>query len=84
MTSMSKARRFAIVFFALYAIAVIYPGVAPLRGPRPFILGLPLALIWISAWVVASFFVLLWLDRAYGRAQRAHDSESTIPPTPED
>jgi hypothetical protein len=84
MMSLSVVRRVAIAFFILFAIAVVYPGVAPLRGPRPFILGLPLAMVWTAGWVAASFFVLLWLDRAYGRAQRAHDAESALPPTPED
>jgi hypothetical protein len=70
--SLSTTRRLAITFFVVYAAAVIYPGVALFRGPRPFVLGVPLALAWTAAWVIASFFVLLALDRAY-RAAGADD-----------
>ena len=72
MTPMRSARRFAIGFFMVYVAAVIYPGVAPLRGPRPFVFGMPFALVWAAAWIVAAFFVLLVLDRAYSAAERAH------------
>jgi hypothetical protein len=74
MTTMRSTRRFAIGFFIVYAIAVVYPAVAPFRGPRPFILGLPFAMVWAAAWIVASFFVLLRLDGAYSAAERAHDA----------
>ena len=82
-------RRFAIGFFAAYALAVVYPAVAPFRGPRPFIFGMPFALVWAAAWIVAAFFVLLLLDRAYSSAERAHDAgardtgPATTPPEPE-
>jgi uncharacterized membrane protein YgcG len=72
--TLQRTRRFAIGFFVAYAIAVVYPGVALLRGPRPFVLGMPLAMAWTAAWVAASFFVLLLLDRAYSRAQREYDA----------
>jgi hypothetical protein len=74
MTHMRSARRFAIGFFVVYVAAVIYPVVAPLRGPRPFVFGMPFALVWAAAWIVAAFFVLLVLDRAYSAAERAHDA----------
>jgi hypothetical protein len=67
-------RRFAIGFFAVYALAVVYPAVVPFRGPRPFILGMPFAMVWAAAWIVGAFFVLLVLDRAYSSAERAHDA----------
>lgn len=72
MMSLRAVRRIAIGFFVMYAIAVVYPGVVPFRGPRPFLFGMPLAMVWTAAWVVASFFVLLLLDRAYRRAERSH------------
>jgi hypothetical protein len=72
--TLQRVRRCAIGFFVAYAIAVMYPGVVLLRGPRPFVLGMPLAMAWAAAWVVAAFFVLLLLDRAYSRAQRAYDA----------
>lgn len=71
---MRGTRRFAIGFFIAYAMAVIYPAVAVFRGPRPFVLGMPFAMFWTAAWVVAAFFVLLRLDRAYSAAERDHDA----------
>lgn len=79
MTAHRRARRFAIAFFVLYAIAVTFPGVVPFRGPRPFVLGMPIALVWTAAWVVAAFFVFLHLDRAYSAAERAADADTTTP-----
>ena len=74
MISMRGTRRFAIGFFIAYAIAVLYPVAVPFRGPRPFVLGMPFAMVWAAAWVVAAFFVLLLLDRAYSAAERTHDA----------
>ena len=73
MTSMRVTRRFAIGFFVAYALAVIYPGAVLFRGPRPFVFGMPFAMIWAAAWIVAAFFVLLLLDRSYSAAERVHD-----------
>jgi hypothetical protein len=72
-STLRGTRRFAIGFFLVYAIAVVYPGVALFRGPRPFVLGMPLAMVWSAAWVVAAFFVLLRLDHVYGAAEGAPD-----------
>ena len=80
MKRLRGTRRFAIGFFALYVVAVIYPGVALFRGPRPYVLGMPLPLIWTAAWVVAAFFVLLLLDRAYRAVERTHEG---MPQPPE-
>lgn len=80
MTAHRRARRFAIAFFLVYAAAVVFPGVVPFRGPRPFVLGVPLALFWTAAWVVAAFFVLLYLDSAYSAAERASDAETAATP----
>jgi len=73
MMSLRVVRRSAIAFFVVYVIAVVYPGVVPFRGPRPFLFGMPFAMVWTAAWVVASFFVLLLLERAYRAAERSHD-----------
>jgi hypothetical protein len=35
---------------------------------------MPFAMVWAAAWIVAAFFVLLALDRAYSSAERAHDA----------
>lgn len=75
----SGTRRFAIGFFVVYAVAVVYPAVAAFRGPRPFVLGMPFAMAWTAAWVVAAFFVLLCLDHVYGRAERAHHTADRAP-----
>ena len=75
--SMRGTRRFAIAFFVVYVIAVTWPGVMLFRGPEPFLFGMPLALVWTAAWIVASFFVLIRLDQVYGRAERAHDAHAT-------
>ena len=82
MNRLRATRRFAIGFFAVYVMAVIYPGVALFRGPRPYVFGMPLALIWTAAWVVAAFFVLLSLDRAYDAVERTHDG-GRLPQAPE-
>jgi hypothetical protein len=58
-------QRIAIGFFVAYAIFVTFPGVVPFRGPRPFILGLPLPMVWIAAWVVGGCVMLWLLDRAF-------------------
>lgn len=73
-STLRGVRRFAIGFFVIYAFAVVYPAVVPFRGPRPFIFGMPFAMAWAAAWIVAAFFVLLALDRAYSSAERAHDT----------
>lgn len=73
-------RRIAYVFFAAYAVLVTFPGVLPFRGPRPFILGMPLPMFWISAWVVAGGVVLWLLDRAHagGDRDRLPDADEEV------
>jgi hypothetical protein len=61
-------RRLVIVFFAAYAFFVTFPGVAPFSGPRPFIFGLPLPMLWIACWVIGGGAVLWLLDRVYRKA----------------
>lgn len=80
MSTVRVTRRFAIGFFVAYAIAVIYPGAVAFRGPRPFILGMPLGMVWAAAWIVAAFFVLLLLDRSYSAAERTHDAAAAASP----
>ena len=74
-STLRAVRRFAIGFFVIYALAVVYPAVVPFRGPRPFIFGMPFAMVWAAAWIIAAFLVLLVLDRAYSSAERAHDAD---------
>jgi hypothetical protein len=82
MNGLRAARRFAIGFFAVYVLAVIYPGAALFRGPRPYLFGMPLAMVWTAAWVVAAFFVLVFLGRAYDAVERTHDG-GHLPQPPE-
>lgn len=68
-------RRLAIVFFAAYAVLVTFPGVLPFRGPRPFILGMPLPMVWVTMWVVGGGLILWLLDRAHNAADdRDHEA----------
>lgn len=62
---MSKrgVRTLAVVFFALNAVAVTWPGLKPFNRVHPLILGLPFSLAWIAGWVLASMLVLWVVDR---------------------
>ena len=62
--SVVAARRMLVVFFAVYAIVLTYPGALPFNRIRPFIFGLPFAFAWVLLWVVLAFFVFAILDRA--------------------
>lgn len=59
-----------VVFFAMTFVALVWPVYALFSGIRPRILGLPLSLAWVVAWVVAGFLVLaavhLWEGRDEG------------------
>jgi hypothetical protein len=66
-------RRGAAVFFVLFVLAVTWPGMLLLNRIHPLILGLPLSMFWIAAWVFCSFFVLLLVDRVEGNAQGGED-----------
>jgi hypothetical protein len=80
MSSMSSRvlvmRRMVFAYFAVYAVAVTYPGVVLFRGPRPFVLGLPLPLVWVTFWVVGGCAVLWLIDRVY-RAAAADGSSAS-------
>lgn len=59
---MTRTRWAVAVFFLAYAAAVTWPGALPLNRIRPLILGMPLSMVWVAAWLVLSFGVLLVLD----------------------
>lgn len=67
-----SAVRFAVACFALYALAVHWPGILPFTGVRPFVLGLPFNFFWIVAWVVLGGIALaaVELTRAQDAAPR--------------
>lgn len=56
-----------VLFFVLFLAAVTWPGMIPANRIFPLVLGLPLSMVWIAAWVLVAFFVLLLLDRAEGK-----------------
>ncbi len=67
--SIHWARRGAILFFLLFIVAVTWPGMILGNHIFPLVLGLPFSMVWIASWVVLSFLVLIFLDRAEERAR---------------
>lgn len=65
-------RRGAVLFFILFLVAVTWPGMIPANRIRPLVFGLPFSMVWIAAWVLISFFVLLLLD--WDEGKRREDS----------
>lgn len=65
--SVATARRLAIAFFVLQAVAVPYPGFVPFSRIEPRVLGLPFALVWPTAWIVVSGLVLWALHAVESR-----------------
>lgn len=53
-------------------LALVWPVYPLFAGIRPLVLGVPLSLAWVVAWLLVSFFtllgVLLWEDRRGGDA----------------
>lgn len=74
----------AALFFLLYVLAVTWPGAVPANRIRPFVLGLPLSMAWVAAWLALSFVVLLLLDRSETAAEDAGagDEPEATPPEP--
>jgi hypothetical protein len=62
-----RHRRLALGFFIVYAIAVTYPGVLPFNRARPFVLGLPFSMVWVTLWIVLGGVVFWLLERATPR-----------------
>lgn len=56
-----RRHRNYLVFFVVALLALIWPGLALVSSPTPFVLGLPLSLAWIIAWLVLLFFGLVRL-----------------------
>jgi hypothetical protein len=65
-----RARRSLLVFAALFAVAVTWPGIVPANRFRPTLFGLPFTLVWVGLWIVIGFVVLLGVDR------KLHDGEA--------
>lgn len=60
--------KLAILFFAAYIIFLTYPGMVPFNRVRPFILGMPFNLFWVTLWIVLGAVVLWALEQT-----RPHD-----------
>ncbi len=55
------ARRAVALFFLAAFAALVWPVYSYFGGARPLILGIPQSLFYVSAWLLASFLVLLAL-----------------------
>jgi hypothetical protein len=71
----STVRRGVIVFFVLFVMAVVWPGMLPFNRIQPLVLGLPFSMAWIGGWVILSFLVLSLLDRIESRARREREED---------
>lgn len=72
----------ATAFFALTFAALVWPVYPFFAGIRPRVLGLPLSLVWVTAWVVAGFLVLAAVHLWEGR--RGGDDGAAARPDPPD
>lgn len=59
-------RTLAWIFFALFTVAVTWPGYLPFNRIRPLVLGLPFSMVWVAFWVVLAFLVFLVIDHVEG------------------
>lgn len=71
----STARRLTAVYFALYIVALTWPGVGLANRVRPLVLGLPFNFFWVALWVALSVLVLFGLDRIERRERRERGVE---------
>lgn len=57
----------ATAVLVLVFVALVWPVYPLFADIRPFVLGMPLSLVWVVAWLFVSFFTLLavylWEDR---------------------
>lgn len=65
--SVRSARLLTALFFALYLVALTWPGALLANRARPLVLGLPFNFFWVALWVAAGALVLLGLDRVERR-----------------
>jgi hypothetical protein len=54
----------AVAFFTLYTVALTWPGALPFNRIRPFVLGVPFSLAWVTLWVILGGLTIWALDRA--------------------
>jgi hypothetical protein len=72
-----RVYRAALVFFLVVLAAVVWPVYALFADIRPLVLGMPLSLAWVVAWVVISFLgllaIFLWESRGRNGEGRSRD-----------
>ena len=68
----SHARVLFVASFALYTIALTYPGLQMANRVEPLIRGLPFFLIWIAGWITLGGIVL-WI---VWRAEQCSEEEA--------
>ncbi len=64
-------RWMAGIGFLLNVLAVTWPVLGLFRSPEPFILVMPMSMLWPITWIVISLVVLLILDNS----EKRHESE---------
>jgi hypothetical protein len=57
------ARVLFVLFFTVFAVVLMWPGVLPFNRIEPLVLGLPFSFFWVVLWVALSFFVFLLVHR---------------------
>ena len=78
--SLRTARVLTAVYFTAALIAQTWPGLVPFSRIRPFVLGLPLSMAWIAAWIAGSVVVLYLLDRVERQYRVPDDEAGHVPP----
>lgn len=69
------ATRLTFTFLAVMTVAVTWPGLTLANRVDPRILGFPFNFAWVSGWIIASFVVLVMLDRSV-TAQKKSDAST--------
>lgn len=69
MPDRTRVRRFAVVFFLVYAAATIWPVATLVADGGPLVFGLPRSLAWAILWILLGFGVLLLLEFAERREE---------------
>jgi hypothetical protein len=73
--SVHGARRLFVAWLIIATVVLVWPGILPFNRIEPRIFGLPFVIVWVALWVVLGFVVLLIVDRAVSRDERASGSE---------
>lgn len=65
--SLRTARALTGGYLVLALVFVTWPGLVPFARIRPFVLGMPFAMVWIAGWVAGCAVVFYLLDRVERR-----------------